>query len=380
MSVPDVPPTAVSPLRLLADDLTGALDTAAQFAGACGPVTVRFRDDDWHAPAACLAFDTATREADESRAAGEMRRLARFFAESSVAFRKLDSQLRGHPALELERAFSLGGFASAVIAPAFPAQGRVTRGGVQHVRGLDGGWQPVRPDFARDLAALGLGVTLAAQAGAIAGTGLFLCDAETDQDLSAIVRAGKQLAPPILWCGSAGLARALAGAAPPVEPVPGEPFLAIVGSGHPVTRAQLDRIEDTHPALRIAVREGAAEAAEVRECIAARGAALVTFLLPDYVFDAEASRRLAAILAGLAPRLDRPGGLFVSGGATLRGLADAVDADAFEVTGEVAPGLPAARVCGGRWDGVGLVSKSGGFGAPDLLARLLARAGAPLEA
>jgi uncharacterized protein YgbK (DUF1537 family) len=95
----------VSRLRLLADDLTGALDTAAQFTSACGPVTVRFRNDDWRAPAACLAFDTATRAADESRVAGEMWRLARFFAESSIAFRKLDSQLRGHPARELERAF-----------------------------------------------------------------------------------------------------------------------------------------------------------------------------------------------------------------------------------------------------------------------------------
>ena len=369
----------MSRLRLLADDLTGALDTAAQFAGACGPVTVRFRDGDWHAPASCLAFDTETREADESRVSGDMWRLARFFAESSVAFRKLDSQLRGHPALELERAFTLGGFASGVIAPAFPAQGRVTRGGVQQVRALDGTWQPVRPEFSRELAELGLEVKLAGRADAIRGAGLFLCDAETDADLAAIVAAGRALAPPVLWCGSAGLARALAGAAPPVEPVPGEPFLAIVGSGHPVTRAQLDRVEDTHPELWIAVREGGAEVEEVRGCVAARGAALVTFLLPDYMFEAEASRRLAAILAELAPRLDRPEGLFVSGGETLRGLADAVGADAFEVTGEIAPGLPAARVRGGRWDGVELVSKSGGFGGPDLLARLLARAGAPLE-
>ena len=370
----------MSRLRLLADDLTGALDTAAQFTSACGPVTVRFRDGDWHAPAPCLAFDTWTREADESRVTGEMRRLARFFAESSIAFRKLDSQLRGHPALELERAVTLGEFAAAVIAPAFPAQGRVTRGGVQHVRGLDGEWQPVRPAFARELAALGLEVRLAERAGAIDGPGLFLCDAETDADLVAIVAAGRALPPPVLWCGSAGLARALAGAAPPVEPVPGAPFLAIVGSGHPVMRAQLDRVEDAHPELRIAVREGAAEAEAVRGCVAARGAALVTFLLPDGVSEAEASRRLGAILAALAPRLDRPEGLFVSGGETLRGLADAVGADAFEVTGEIAAGLPAARVRGGPWDGVELVSKSGGFGGPDLLARLLARAGTPLEA
>ena len=369
----------MSRLRLLADDLTGALDTAAQFAGACGPVTVRFRDGDWRAPVACLAFDTATREADESRVAAELSRLVRFFAGSSVAFRKLDSQLRGHPALELERAFSLGGFASAVIAPAFPAQRRVTRGGVQYVRELDGGWRPVRPGFARELAELGLAVKLASTPDAIRGAGLFLCDAETDADLAAIGAAGKVLARPILWCGSAGLARALAGAAPPTEPVPGEPFLAIVGSAHPVARAQLDRVAETQPELRIAVREGAAQAEEVRRCVAARGAALVTFLLPGSMSGAEASRRIAVILAELAPRLGRPEGLFVSGGETLRGLADAVGADAFEVTGEIAPGLSAARVCGGRWDGVALVSKSGGFGEPDLLARLLARAGAPLE-
>ena len=370
----------MSRLRLLADDLTGALDTAAQFAGACGPVTVRFRDDDWHAPLACLAYDTATREAEESRVADELSRLGRFFADASVAFRKLDSQLRGHPALELERALSLGGFASAVIAPAFPAQGRVTRGGVQYVRDLDGGWQSVRPGFARELAGLGLAVKLASGPDAIHGAGVFLCDAETDADLAAIVAAGKALASSILWCGSAGLARALAGVAPSAEPVPGEPFLAIVGSAHPVARAQLDWVAQAQPELRIAVREGAAEVEEIRGRVAARGAVLVTFLLPGSMSGPEASRRLATILAELAPRLGRPEGLFVSGGETLRGLADAVSADAFEVTGEIAPGLPAARVCGGRWDGVALVSKSGGFGEPDLLARLLARAGAPLEA
>src|SRR5262249_478341 len=65
---------SVSRLRLLADDLTGALDTAAQFAGACGPVTVRFRGDDWHAPLACLAYATATREAEQSRVADELSR------------------------------------------------------------------------------------------------------------------------------------------------------------------------------------------------------------------------------------------------------------------------------------------------------------------
>jgi uncharacterized protein YgbK (DUF1537 family) len=183
----------------------------------------------------------------------------------------------------------------------------------------------------------------------------------------------------VLWCGTAGLARALAPAPPPLEAVPAEPLLAIVGSHHPASRAQLDRVEGAHPELWIAVREGAAEAGEVRGCLAARGAALVTFLLPDYMFDAEATRRLEAILAELLPRLDQPAGLFVSGSETLRGVVGALDTEALDVVGEVAPGLPASRLRGGLWDGLPVVTKSGPVGDAELLARVLARAGGPLD-
>jgi uncharacterized protein YgbK (DUF1537 family) len=368
----------VTRLRLLADDLTGGLDTAAQF-GALGAVRLRFRADDWRGPEACLAFDSATREADESRVAAEMWRLARFFAGASLAFKRIDGLLRGHPALELERCLRLGGFRSCAIAPAEPVQGRVTRGGAQHALGSDGRAQPVRPEFAADLRALGVELRVAARRADLGREGVWLCDAESEEDLRVIVAAGKRLTPPVLWCGTAGLARALAPAPPPLEAVPAEPLLAIVGSHHPASRAQLDRVEGAHPELWIAVREGAAEAGEVRGCLAARGAALVTFLLPDYMFDAEATRRLEAILAELLPRLDQPAGLFVSGSETLRGVVGALDTEALDVVGEVAPGLPASRLRGGLWDGLPVVTKSGPVGDAELLARVLARAGGPLD-
>ena len=41
------------------------------------------------------------------------------------------------------------------------------------------------------------------------------------------------------------------------------------------------------------------------------------------------------------------------------------------VDGEVAAGVPASRLSGGRWDGLRVVSKSGAFGDAGLLARLL---------
>ena len=37
------------------------------------------------------------------------------------------------------------------------------------------------------------------------------------------------------------------------------------------------------------------------------------------------------------------------------------------VDGQIAPGVPWSHIRGGMWDGVRVISKSGAFGAPDLL-------------
>ena len=362
-------------LRLLADDLTGALDTAAQFTGSVGAVTVRFLPGDASAGEACLAYDSATRALPTHEAGAAMTALADFFDGAPIAFKKVDSLLRGHPATELTESFRNGGFRSAVVAPAFPAQGRATRGGVQYARALDGAWLPVAAAFADELAQLELPVRRIARADEIAGEALFLCDAETDADLAAIAAAGARLAPPVLWCGSAGLAAAIAGTAPPRKPALPEPLLAIVGSHHAVARVQVERCRELHPDLWIALGPSGAEADAVQGCLDEAGAALVTFALPDGVSDAEAARRIAGLLGRLLPRLDAPAGLLVSGGETLRTVAEALRAEAFLVNGEAAPGLPASRLVGGRWDGVRVVSKSGAFGDAGLLARLVAARG-----
>jgi uncharacterized protein YgbK (DUF1537 family) len=369
---------AATRLRLLADDLTGALDAAAQFTGSLGAVTVRFLPDDAGAGEACLAYDSATRALQADEAGAAMTVLADFFDGAPIAFKKVDSLLRGHPAVELAASFGDGGFRSAVVAPAFPAQGRATRHGVQHVRGLDGAWSPVAPAFADELVRLDLPVRRVARADTISGAGLFLCDAETDADLAAIAAAGARLAPPVLWCGSAGLAAALAGTAPPRKPVPPAPLLAIIGSHHAVGRAQVERFREAHPELWIAIGTSGAEADEVQGCLEEDGAAVVTFALPDAVSAAEAARRIAGIAGALLRRIDPPVGLFVSGGDTLRTVAEALRAEAFVVNGEVVSGVPSSRLVGGRWDGARVVSKSGAFGATELLVRLIAARGGAL--
>lgn len=193
-------------------------------------------------------------------------------------------------------------------------------------------------------------------------------DAETDDDLAAVVAAGQALPGQVLWCGSGGLAGALAGAQRVPSPALLPPILALVGSDHAASVAQLSAA--WAQVFRI-VRGGAEEAAPIARRLM-HGNVAVAVVVPPGVERAAASRHIERCLATLLGFMDRPGTLFVSGGETLRGVCDALGAELLEVDGEVVPGVPASILLGGRWDGLRVVSKSGAFGDAGLLLRLLA--------
>jgi uncharacterized protein YgbK (DUF1537 family) len=346
-------------LRLIADDLTGALDTAAEFAGLCGPVPVLRAA----LPAeGSLAIATGTREAPAVEAIMRVARAAPLLAGADIAFKKLDSLLRGHAMAELAACLREGAWRSVVLAPAFPAQGRVTRGGRQFAR--DGaGWRQVA-DIVALCAAAGLRAQ-AAEPGAPLPDGIALFDAETEADMARIVACGRAAQGPVLWCGSGGLGRALAAAAPvaPDARLRG-PVLGLFGSDQDVTRRQLAACG----ALRTELTEDAPPDAIAHALD--RGAALVSLSLPTLPREA-AARRIAASFARLLATLPRPGTLLVAGGETLGAVLDALRATA-EARGLVMPGVPRAALRGGRWDGVDLISKSGAFGGDMLWHDLLA--------
>ncbi len=335
-------------LRLLADDLTGALDSAARFVPLTGPVPVV-----WSAaavPSGAVAIDSGTRELDAPAAAERVARLAPLLADGAPAFKKIDSLLRGHVAAELAACLPL--FDRCILAPAFPFQGRITRGGRQLVR--DGaGWRDAEVDLRAALRPLGPRVEL--------------CDAATDADLDAIVAVGRSLPGRVLWCGTGGLAGALAGARPVPCPALPRPVLALIGSDHPVARAQLAAAEAC--LHRLAPSPGGSAGAVT--ALLERGAAAVCAAVPDGTDRTDAARHIGATFAALLGGLPRPGTLVVAGGETLRGLCERLGVKRLAVDGEVAPGVPTSRMCGGPWDGQRVVSKSGAFGDTGFLARLL---------
>ena len=351
-------------LRIVADDLTGALDTAAPFAAAGAPLPVCW---DGTARSGSYALDTETRERSTDTCDW-----VEHLHGAALSFKKIDSLLRGRTAEEIVACLEGGRFRSAIIAPAFPAQGRITRGGRQYWRPAgQRAWQPVDLDLLLELRR-SLPVVHARSAKMLAPDGFFLCDAETEEQLHAIVTAGRRMATPVLWCGSAGLARALAGPARSREMfVPKSPLLMLIGTAHAVARAQHEALRAYGAGLVTQLRAAAVEdaGANVAEAIGRGSSAVLAVDLPAHSPE-EARQVLAESFALLAECMPRPGSLFVTGGETLHGLLQALEAESLLATGELLPGVPHARIVGGRWHDLPVISKSGGFGAPDLLIRL----------
>lgn len=348
-------------VRLIADDLTGALDSAAQFTGLA-PLPVLLRPSIAY-PSGSFALDLACRDGPETSAVARSRAAAEAFSGADIAFKKIDSLLRGHWAAELAALVGMGLFRRVVLAPAFPAQGRITVSGTQIVVvGASRHPVPVVPTAA--LRAHGIATQRGLSSDGGHDTEVVLYDAETEDDLVAVVTAARALAGATLWCGTAGLAQALAAGngAPAVTQPPG-PHLVIVGTNHAVASAQVNALRTAAPDCVTQFDEdGTASAQRIANTLAAHGRCVAVPVLPNGVSADAAAPRIAQGLAALVQSLDRPPVLTVVGGETFAALCHGAGADRLIVDGERSPGVPASVMNGGIWDGARCFSKSGAFG------------------
>ena len=220
-----------------------------------------------------LSIDADTRGLPRDAAVAETVRLTRLHGgPGRLLFRKLDSTLRGHVGAELAamlRTRREDAPAFILMAPAFPAMGRSTVGGMQLLHGAPLHHSEIwrregmlhRAHVPEMLQREGLraahvaldavrGAALARDiAAAAAGHDAVVCDAETEADLEAIAAACMPLGRGTIWAGSAGLARHLpkaAGLACPPRPVrvpaADGPILFVVGSLSSVSRGQVARL------------------------------------------------------------------------------------------------------------------------------------------
>src|SRR5215831_3761561 len=178
-------------IKLLADDLTGALDTSAELVGLFGPFSVVWSAAAIPAGHDCFSLDSGTRECGADEAFAIVRELAPLLDGATIAYKKIDSLLRGPWVAEVDACLRTGLWDACIVAPAFPYQGRLTREGRQYARGPDGSWSPVGESIVGRFSASGLDARPADPDAALR-PGINVFDAEAEGDMDRIVRAGRR--------------------------------------------------------------------------------------------------------------------------------------------------------------------------------------------
>lgn len=433
---------------IVADDLTGACDTALQFFSthaethvlvdlARGRVDETMSAQESQGSNVVWSVNTSTRNGTPYEAEARVRQAVALYRDRfgiEHFYKKVDSTLRGHIAHECLGMLEELHAQCAVIVPAYPSEGRRTVGGYQLVRGI-----PVeRTVVARDplfpvrqshlptlleqatrpeivgyvplaLVLHGAGPILLKLKELIQeGRKLIVVDATNDEDLTQIalaiekVRKYAQVVP----CGSAGLGRALAALwsgdlderddeqKPPPLSVTASPVLMVLGSVTDTTRQQVRKLMEYYNYYGLDSQLEVFEPTPgqllgIESCddlIVKMGAALgerntvvvssalmedsyaktLTMAREHGISDSQASRAVQETLAQITLELSRTKTfkLVLAGGETTCQVCDALNIRTLRLLAEVEPAVPLSVDSTGRW----IVTKSGGFGSPMILA------------
>lgn len=376
---------------IIADDLTGAADAAAAYGPTHGSSVILDVDCDWP-DAEILSINTESRYLPVEEAFSAVTSaVGRALEQRRRVFKKIDSLLRGNVGVEV--AASLARLSQgrdkglAIVAPAFPATGRTTRGGVVHVNGeqnVDGNFGG---DVARALAAGGLSVDVVAGDSARTpeelashlrnvqerGIDAVVLDAGSDHDLKCIAAAAELLDFPALLVGSGGLAGHIAaggeGTRARDAQVPRvSRTLTVIGSYSGLARQQTDALVEAG-AEHITLDHATLDDSAVPRRVAQAMARTDVVLTPDPMGIVDKSQALvvaAALARATAAGIGHCDALVLTGGETATAVLKALGVGNFTVLGEIEPGvvmsvLPEPLPL--------LVTKAGAFGDAGTLAR-----------
>lgn len=378
---------------IAADDLTGAADSGMYFAEAGIPTHICLNTQNLPDFGA-IALVTNTRHSsagDTEARSYELLRGVIAKGSETLVYQKIDSTLRGHPAHALAGAMRAMAVDHALVAPAYPDQGRATLDGQQLVYG-----RPLKESTFRHQVQTGdlrqifrrrfpvvAHLATGAQSSDLGSKQIYLADAVTDDDLDTLAAAA--LASDILlFCGSAGLAKALAKALspayPPLAPSAVLPasgaILALIGSRHPASRKQIAFAAAQGMAL---VEVSATQMINAPEtfldglCATMSKTGALILTTPDYDLPLEPqiiSAQLAEIARLLIMRCHARA-LVLSGGDTAQNVARALGATRVRLLGAIEPGIAVGRWQDGFAQGQIVVTKAGGFGTERSLHRAL---------
>jgi uncharacterized protein YgbK (DUF1537 family) len=337
-------------IAIIADDLTGALDTASPF--ACnGARTFCFTSPDavnaeplQEANVISVTTNSRHLAPGDAQAAAERAALRLSAWRPDVVLKKVDSRLKGNIAVECKAMAGVFGRNCLIVAPAAPDIGRFVEGGAVVGHGVD---QPINVQERFAQFALPIEVP----------------EATSRDQMNSIAKQVLSNRNCLPVC-SRGLAQALVDIEYPSTK--GEvtnlerPILVGIGSRDPVTAAQVEGLCSAGGfACFTAPRGNVPDLVDTHDH-------LLIHCSGDVMQNATEVAHCFAM--GLKRVIDnfRPRTIMVSGGDTAFAVLEALGKTVLQVEGEIAAGLPISSM---HLDGrmTYLISKSGGFGNPQTL-------------
>ena len=412
-------------LLIIADDLTGALDTGVHFSKK-GIKTVVIPDSDIQFPffkkdpfCEVVVINTESRHLSALEAADRVRQVAKWGTEADIKiiYKKTDSTLRGNIGAELKALLEVSEKKKIPFIPAYPALKRYTRNGYHYVddkllhltRFAEDPLEPVRSSYIPEIIMEQAGcdfslVPLPPQNHRIPIDNkreeILIFDCGSDQDLRTI---GNFLAENNLLnyvSGSAGFAPVLT---EKISFLMGEEeevkmagsCLMVNGSLNPVSTEQVRRMEGSSIELLYLESEvlNSAESdtlqikkltQEIISKMKNSGDLLINSMtsredlelylkskygsvVPKKAFET-AARRLGELFAGIL-KTESVGMLIVIGGDTLMAIIREMEIQTIYPVMELLPGVVVSKMSNaGHW--IYLITKPGGYGDSDTLFRI----------
>ncbi len=372
-------------IAVIADDLTGALDTGVQFSN--WGFVVHVTDDPLSSSADVVVVNTDSRSLDPGRAYDLVFSIAEKVSGFDIIYKKTDSTLRGNVGAEIQAVLDATREETAFLTPCYPPTARCVKDGHLLIDGVPidqteySSEHESRQSYIPDLIRTGVTrpiIHLGDSSNIQRYSGIVVIDSESEADL---LKIAKNLIEHKILAGSAGLAAAIAETL--VDP---PPVLSVIGSRRTVTQRQTRALEkrlgaeliplDMRKALNREPQTGAVlraiEVFETRRDVIITSApdpetvemtveAATSLGLSSTELEAMITDALADTARALIEQTPLSG-IILSGGATAMAVCAVLSVNEISIIEELRPGIPLLRL-----DDINAVTKAGGFGESDAL-------------
>jgi len=408
---------------IIADDLTGANDTAIQFVkhGMSALVVTVFREASIFSTYDVLSFNSDTRGMSPIYAYVKVRNLVhqlKALRLERLYYKKVDSVLRGNPGPELAAVMDELDIDLAIVSPSFPANRSVVEDGMLKSGKTGQAAINAIKIFANnmDKKVDSIPLNVIHQGGVKAaeyvlsrykdGIQVFVADAVTDEDLRVVSQLSTAVEKPLILAGAAALAnqiahnieRKQAERNQPLSPASRTPVLVVAGTRQGETAAQIAALSNTLSAPVVRFKTHLVENGDSKKAVTLAFEEAARYMKDDpalciiaveSLFESEiqegnvdwnkadsdaASGAISSALGVMVGKLAESfqfAVMITTGGDTTLQICKCLGITGIQPLAEICPGIPVGKIIGGICENRHIITKSGRFGNMDTLVEII---------